>query len=123
MRLDAALPDDMRESLGMAFRELLCNAIEWGGQLDPSRHSEDRLPAHEAHDHLSHRRPRQGIPAHRAAAFGDQQLAGSPARPCSVRESWGIRAGGFGIFLVREMVDELFYNEAHNEVVFVKYLD
>jgi len=25
--------------------------------------------------------------------------------------------------MARQMVDELLYNEAHNEVVFVKYLD
>jgi hypothetical protein len=25
--------------------------------------------------------------------------------------------------MTRQMVDELLYNEAHNEVVFVKYLD
>ena len=50
----------------------------------------------------------------------------APDRPLdhmAVREEKGIRAGGFGIFMVRSMVDELLYNEAHNEVVFVKYLD
>src|SRR5688500_3378800 len=35
--LEADLPVDVRESIGYAFRELLMNAIEWGGQLDPSR--------------------------------------------------------------------------------------
>ena len=53
-------------------------------------------------------------------------ISNSPDRPLDhapCASSWGLRAGGFGIFLVREMVDELFYNEAHNEVVFVKYLD
>ena len=37
MRLDADLPEAVRESVGRAFRELLCNAIEWGGKLDPNR--------------------------------------------------------------------------------------
>jgi anti-sigma regulatory factor (Ser/Thr protein kinase) len=53
-------------------------------------------------------------------------ISNAPDRPldhAAVREQMGIRAGGFGIFLVRGMVDELLYNEAHNEVVFVKYLD
>jgi hypothetical protein len=40
-----------------------------------------------------------------------------------VRESKGIRPGGFGILMVRAKVDELIYNEKQNEVVFVKYLD
>ena len=37
MQLDATLPDDVRESVAQAFRELLTNAIEWGGHLDPGR--------------------------------------------------------------------------------------
>ena len=31
------LPDDLRDSIGLAFRELLLNAVEWGGKLDPNR--------------------------------------------------------------------------------------
>jgi anti-sigma regulatory factor (Ser/Thr protein kinase) len=30
---------------------------------------------------------------------------------------------GFGIMLVRQIADELIYNEAGNEVILVKYLD
>src|SRR4029450_187762 len=37
MQLDAKLPDDVRESVAQAFRELLSNAVEWGGRLDPTR--------------------------------------------------------------------------------------
>ena len=39
------------------------------------------------------------------------------------REKKGLRPGGFGLLMTRQTVDELLYNEAHNEVVFVKYLD
>jgi len=39
------------------------------------------------------------------------------------REEKGLRPGGFGLELVRQMVDELLYNEARNEVLFVKYTD
>ena len=31
------LPTDVIESVSYAFRELLLNAVEWGGQLDPDR--------------------------------------------------------------------------------------
>ena len=34
----------------------------------------------------------------------------------------GIRPGGFGILMAKAKVDELIYNEARNEVIFVKYL-
>ena len=37
MRLEADLPEAVRESVGQAFRELLSNAVEWGGKLDPTR--------------------------------------------------------------------------------------
>ena len=36
-RLGANLPDVVLESVSSAFRELLLNALEWGGQLDPIR--------------------------------------------------------------------------------------
>ena len=40
-----------------------------------------------------------------------------------IREEQGLRPGGFGLLMVRASVDELVYNEKHNEVVFIKYLD
>ena len=46
-----------------------------------------------------------------------------PMEHASVREEKGLRPGGFGLLMTRQMVDELLYNETHNEVVFVKYLD
>ena len=46
----------------------------------------------------------------------------APARHCTHAKK-GLRPGGFGIATMRAMVDELIYNEAQNEVVFVKYLD
>ena len=33
----ASLPEDVHEAVAHAFRELLTNAIEWGGKLDPNR--------------------------------------------------------------------------------------
>jgi anti-sigma regulatory factor (Ser/Thr protein kinase) len=34
-----------------------------------------------------------------------------------------MRPGGFGMLIVRQIVDELVYNERGNEVLMVKYLD
>ena len=39
------------------------------------------------------------------------------------RQKKGLRPGGFGLLMTKASVDELLYNEAQNEVVFVKYLD
>jgi anti-sigma regulatory factor (Ser/Thr protein kinase) len=46
----------------------------------------------------------------------------SPLEHAAVREHLGLRPGGYGIFMTREMVDELIYNEAGNEVLLIKYL-
>jgi CheY-like chemotaxis protein len=37
LKLEADLPADLRTDLAMAFRELVLNAVEWGGKLDPNR--------------------------------------------------------------------------------------
>src|SRR5262249_34905971 len=49
--------------------------------------------------------------------------ADEPMQHMPVREQKGLRPGGFGLLLGRSTVDELLFNEARNEVVFVKYLD
>ena len=37
VKLETDLPDDLRNTIGLAFKELLLNAVEWGGKLDPNR--------------------------------------------------------------------------------------
>jgi len=56
----------------------------------------------------------------RHAAVG--QPADEPIAHVNVRDQLGIRPGGFGIAMIRAMADELLYNEAQNEVIFIKYL-
>ena len=49
--------------------------------------------------------------------------ADDPFSHLAVREQMGIRPdGGFGILMTRALADELIYNEAQNEVIFIKYL-
>jgi len=38
------------------------------------------------------------------------------------RAQMGLRPGGFGILVTRQIVDEMFYNERGNEVLLVKRL-
>ena len=61
MQLDAHLPEDVREAVAYAFRELLTNAIEWGGKLDPESQGADLVRPHEEDAALQDRRPRRGI--------------------------------------------------------------
>ena len=121
--LDADLAPDVRESVGFVFRELLLNAIEWGGQLDPNR--KVRIACLRARRMLLYRiadpGPGFSFKGLRHAAVGHPE--GSPLDHMSHREEQGLRPGGFGIMIAQAKVDELIYNEAQNEVVFVKYLD
>ena len=58
-----------------------------------------------------------------AAFLAGRTVQKTPAVADSqVRERLGLRPGGFGIFVTRQMVDELIYNEAGNEVLLIKYM-
>ena len=120
-QLDADLAPELRESIGYAFRELLLNAVEWGGKLDPKRTV--RIACLRARRMLMYRiadpGPGFNIEELPHAAIG--QSRGDPIAHMQVREEKGIRPGGFGLLMVRASVDELLYNEKRNEVVFVKY--
>ncbi len=122
-QLDAALAPDVRESIGYAFRELLLNAVEWGGKLDPSRTV--RISCLRAKRMVMYRIADPGI-GFKIEDLPHAAIGQSPDDPIAhmqVREAKGIRPGGFGLLTVRASVDELLYNEQRNEVVFVKYLD
>lgn len=122
-KLRADLPEEIRNSIGHAFRELLANAIEWGGQLDPNRRV--RVACLRTRRMLLYRISDPGVGFrfegldHAAVGHpGDE-----PVRHRRARQEKGLRPGGFGILMARALVDELLYNEAQNEVVLVKYLD
>ena len=122
-RLDNDLAPDVRESIAYAFRELLMNAIEWGGKLDPSR--KVRVSCLRAQRMLLYRIADPG-PGFNLDDLPHAAVGGPPDNPIAhmaVREEKGIRPGGFGLMTVRGSVDELLYNEKRNEVVFVKYLE
>ncbi len=122
-RLDADLDPAVREAVGRVFREMLLNAVEWGGKLDPSR--EVRVTYLRAKRMILYRiaDPGEGFRFeeidHAAVANTDD----TPMGHVDAREKKGLRPGGFGILMSQTLADELLYNEAQNEVVFVKYLE
>ena len=121
--LDTDLPADLRESIGYAFRELLLNAVEWGGRLDPTR--KVRIAYLRAKRMIMYRiaDPGQGFNVDELPHAAIGQPPDDPIAHMLVREEKGLRPGGFGLLSVRASVDELLYNEKRNEVVFVKYLE
>jgi CheY-like chemotaxis protein len=122
-QLAVDLPEDVRNGVGQAFRELLNNAIEWGGALDPDQTV--RISYLRAKRMLLYRisDPGGGFSFEGLRHAAVSNPSDNPMQHAEVREEMGLRPGGFGLVLTQAMVDELLYNEAHNEVVFVKYLD
>jgi len=123
MKLDTDLPNEQRNTIGLAFRELLLNAVEWGGRLDPNR--KVRIAYVRSSRILLYRiaDPGAGFNFKELAHAAAGQPAEEPIAHVSIRDQLGIRPGGFGIAMVRAIADELLYNEAQNEVLFIKYLN
>jgi two-component system, OmpR family, response regulator len=121
--LKGGLPEEVRRSVGQAFHELLLNAVEWGGKLDPKR--KVRISCLRAKRMLLYRIADPG-PGFKFAELEHAAISHDPDDPTKhdqIRQEKGLRPGGFGLLLTQANVDELLYNEAQNEVVFVKYLE
>jgi CheY-like chemotaxis protein len=121
-KLDTDLPEEQRDTIGLAFRELLLNAVEWGGQLDPNRKvriayvRSSRLLLYRIAD------PGTGFRFNKLKHAAVGQPESDPFSHVAVRDKMGLRPGGFGIAMTRAIADELLYNQAQNEVMFIKYL-
>jgi len=120
-QLGADLSLDLMQPVALAFRELLMNAVEWGGGLDPQRRV--RISCLRTPRMLFYRiaDPGPGFKFEgltHSAAVNPEGVFGSSV----VRQEKGLRPGGLGVLMVREVADELIYNEKQNEVVLVKYL-
>ena len=119
----AELPNPERSAVGMAFREMLMNAIEHGGRLDPSQQVEiSYLRArHMVTCQISD--PGQGFTLDEIPHAAIANPADDPLRHVEYREACGMRPGGFGVLVTQRLVDELVYSERGNEVTLVKYID
>jgi len=121
-QLKADLPDDMREALAYAFREMLNNAIEHGGKLDPTQYVEVSYIRLQRSIIYWIKDPGEGFDVTQLAHAAVNNPRDDPFRHITVRDEQGLRAGGFGILLTKQLVDEMIYNERGNELIFVKYL-
>jgi DNA-binding NarL/FixJ family response regulator len=120
--MDADLPAQKCEDVAIAFRELLMNAVEHGGQYDPRKHVRvtmlrtSRFLMVHIHD------PGAGFSLDSLPHAAISNPDDSPTQHVEVRARHGQRPGGFGILMSRNLVDDLLYNERGNAVLFVKYL-
>lgn len=118
----ADLPDEEGSSVAMAFREILLNAMEYGGRFQPDQWVEISYVRARHMVICRVKDPGEGFSLdeieHAAVANPDDD----PIRHATVRDAKGMRPGGYGVLLAQKMVDELIYSEKGNEVLLVKYL-
>jgi anti-sigma regulatory factor (Ser/Thr protein kinase)/ActR/RegA family two-component response regulator len=119
--LRSDVPDAPRDDFMFAFREVLMNAMEHGGGFDPDEVVEV-MAVRTARTMVFYLRdPGPGFDLgalrHAAIARPDDPLA-----VAEVRAERGLRPGGFGLLITREIVDEMIYSERGNEVILVKHL-
>lgn len=122
MHIDVDLPPDIIEKVGYAFRELLNNAIEWGGHLDPNL--KVRVSYIKTKKLLMYRLddPGPGFKLEELKHAAINNPLDNPMAHMQEREAKGLRPGGLGLMLTQQLVDELVYNEKRNSVVLIKYL-
>jgi CheY-like chemotaxis protein len=121
-RLESDLPQEQREAIGLAFRELLNNAVEWGGRNDPNQ--KVRISFIRTARALLYRidDPGPGFRLEELKHAAINNPDDDPLAHTTAREEKGLRPGGLGLMMTKALVDELVYNEARNEVVLIKYL-
>ncbi len=118
----ANLSEDLCEQLGLALHELLGNAIEHGCKLEPKCGCELTYIRTSRMILIQVRDAGPGFELSDVPHAAVNNPPEDPLRHVELRSQMGMRPGGFGIMLVKQIADDLIYNEHGNEVVFVKYL-
>jgi anti-sigma regulatory factor (Ser/Thr protein kinase)/CheY-like chemotaxis protein len=119
----ADLPEPERGAVGMAFREMLLNAIEHGGGLDPTKSVEIAYVRARHMVTCQINDPGPGFTLDEIPHAAVANPVEDPFRHVAHREAQGMRPGGFGVLLAQKLVDQLIYGQDGNEVLLVKYLD
>jgi CheY-like chemotaxis protein/anti-sigma regulatory factor (Ser/Thr protein kinase) len=120
--LQVDLSSDEQNTIGIAFRELLMNAMEHGAHLDPDQKVEVTYVRLSRAILYTVRDPGEGFSFENLAHAAVGGPGDDPLRHVSVRRESGMRPGGFGMLITQNIADELIYNERGNQVLLVKYL-
>ena len=116
------LPETEGNAVATASREILLNAMEYGGKFQPDQWVEISYVRAKHMVMCRVKDPGEGFTLdeiqHAAIANPDDD----PIRHMTAREEKGLRPGGYGVLLAKKLVDELIYSEKGNEVLLVKYL-
>ena len=120
------LPSDLeprqREQIATAFRELLMNAVEHGGHLDPEKKVELSYIRTARTIVYYIRDPGEGFSMETLAHAAIANAPEEPFHHAEIRNQMGLRPGGFGLLMTKSFADELIYSAKGNEVILIKYL-
>jgi anti-sigma regulatory factor (Ser/Thr protein kinase)/ActR/RegA family two-component response regulator len=116
------LPEPEGDQVATAFREMLLNAIEHGGNFDPNQYVEISYVRTRKMVMCRIKDPGEGFSLEELHHAAVDNPSYDPIRHALFREAQGLRPGGYGLLLARHFVDELVYGEKGNEVLLIKYL-
>jgi len=117
------LPEVDEDKVALASREMLLNAMEHGGKFDPQRRIEIAYLRARLVVLIRIKDPGEGFSLEKNLDTAANNPQDDPLRHQKHREAQGIRPGGYGILLAKNLVDELFYGEKGNDVLLIKYLN
>jgi anti-sigma regulatory factor (Ser/Thr protein kinase) len=117
------LPEADEDKVATASREMLLNAMEHGGKFDPERRIEIAYLRARQVVLIRIKDPGEGFSLKENLDTAANNPPGDPLRHQKHREAQGIRPGGYGILLAKNLVDELFYGEKGNDVLLIKYIN
>ena len=120
--IQADVKDEWRVGLLAAFRELLLNAMEHGAGFGTERTIEVSAVQTQRAIVFHFRDPGQGFSFEELGHAAISNPATDPLHHTTRRDELGLRPGGFGILIARRVADELYYNEAGNQVLLIKHI-
>jgi anti-sigma regulatory factor (Ser/Thr protein kinase) len=121
--LSAQLPEDTRQDMMLALREILLNAMEHGAAFNPEQVVEVRGVRTRRALVFYIRDPGAGFRRESLSHAADGSTSSDPMAHIEEREKEGMRAGGYGLLVAGGVVDELIFSEIGNEVLLVKYVE
>ena len=112
------LPQDTRDELILALDELVTNAMEWGNQYGEGRRV--KVSYYCTQDRVMLKVEDEGSGFHTDDLSDPTQNVEAHLKK---RKQEGKRPGGFGIHMIKNMMDEFAYNDRGNIVLLTKFLE
>jgi anti-sigma regulatory factor (Ser/Thr protein kinase)/ActR/RegA family two-component response regulator len=121
--LSSRLPEETRQEMMYALREILMNAMEHGAAFNPEQVVEVTAIRTKRTMVFYVRDPGAGFSRELVSHVATGVENHDATAHIEKRDEEGIRAGGYGLLLAGGTVDELIYSEIGNEVLLIKYVD